>query len=254
MKGLTVGFAALVAAFVMIGGSASAESTTTLCVPSKFGKPITAGEAGVCKSTKSITYTPLDIPGPSGLELLTEVLPHMTFTESGVGGRPTIQFSDVNVQIVSGSGSTKGAINGAGNLVIGYDENPGAHAQTGSHDLILGEEQTFTSFGGIVAGRANTISAPFASVTGGIENVASGEASWAGGGQRNHASGFDSSVSGGQLNEAGFIGSVSGGAQNKASRGSSWVGGGKENNAAAEYAAIFGGKGLKAILEFEAIP
>jgi hypothetical protein len=254
MKGLSLWFAALLAAFLMIDGIAGAESTTTLCIPSKVGKPIVAGDAGTCKNAKSITYSALSLPGPSGLEMLTKIAPHMSFVESGIGGGPTLQFSGVNVQIVSGSGSTSGAINGEGNLVIGYDENPGSHAQTGSHDLILGEEQTFTSFAGILAGRASTISGPFASVTGGFENVASGEGSWAGGGQRNRASGFNSSISGGQLNEAGFIASVSGGAQNKASRGSSWVGGGKENNAAAEYAAIFGGKGLKATSEFETLP
>jgi hypothetical protein len=254
MKALSLGFAALLAAFLMVDGTAGAESTTTLCMPSKVGKPIVAGEAGTCKNTKSITYVALSLPGSGGLELLTKILPHMSFIESGVAGAPTIQFSGVNVQIVSGSGSTNGAVNGEGNLVIGYDENPGEHPQTGSHDLVLGEEQTFTSFGGILAGRASTASGPFASVTGGFTNVASGEGSSVTGGQRNHASGFNSSISGGQLNEAGFIGSVGGGAQNRASRGSSWVGGGKENNAAAEYAAIFGGKGLKASIEFETLP
>jgi hypothetical protein len=254
MRRIGLGCVAIVAAFLITAGSASAESTTTICIPNKAGKPIVVGEAGTCKNTKAVTYSPLNLPGAGGLEMLNQILPHMSYVESGVAGKPTIQFSGVNVQIVSGSGSTKTGVNGVGNLVIGYDENPGKHAQTGSHDLILGEEQTFTSFGGILAGRANTISGPLASVTGGLNNVASGEASWASGGQHNTASGFDSSISGGQLNEAGFIGSVSGGAQNHASRGSSWVGGGRENNAAAEFASIFGGKGLKAEKEFEAIP
>jgi hypothetical protein len=254
MRRLTVGCVALLAALLMMAGSASAEATTTICIPTKAGKPIVSGEAGVCKNTKTVTYSPLDLPGQGGLETLNKILPHMAYVESGIAGKPTIQFSGVNVQVISGSGSTKGTVNGTGNVVIGYDENPGQHAQTGSHDLILGEEQTFTSFGGILAGRAGTISGPFASVTGGLDNVASGEGSWAGGGQHNVASGLGSSISGGQLNEAGFIGSVSGGAQNRASRGSSWVGGGKENNAAAEFTSIFGGKGLKAEKEFEAIP
>ncbi len=251
---LTPWCAVLLAAFLMMADSASAESTTTICIPTKPGKAIVTGEAGTCKNTKTITYDALNLPGPSGLETLNKILPHMSYIESGVAGKPTIEFSDVNVQVVSGSGSTSGVVNGEGNLVIGYDENPGNHEQSGSHNLILGEEQTFTSFGGILAGRTSTISGPFASVTGGLDNVASGEDSWVSGGQRNVASGFDSAISGGQLNEAGFIGSVSGGAQNRASRGSSWVGGGKENNAAAEFASIFGGKGLKAEKEFEAIP
>jgi hypothetical protein len=254
MRRLAFGCVAPLAALLMMAGSAWAESTTTICIPTGAGKAIVSGTAGTCKNTKTVTYSPLNLPGPGGLETLNKILPHMSFLESGVAGKPTIQFSGVNVQIVSGSGSTNGAVNGAGNLVIGYDENPATHQQTGSHDLILGEEQTFTSFGGILAGHVNTISGPFASVTGGLKNTASGEGSWASGGQNNVASGFESAISGGQLNEAGFIASVSGGAQNRASRGSAWVGGGKENNAAAEFASIFGGKGLKAEKEFEAMP
>ena len=47
------------------------------------------------------------------------------------GGKPTIQISGANLQLVNGSGSTE-TLNGAGNLVIGYDEMPGT--QTGSHN------------------------------------------------------------------------------------------------------------------------
>ena len=52
--------------------------------------------------------------------------------------------------------------------MVGYDEKPGT--QTGSHNLILGEEQTFTSFGGILAGKENTITGAFDSVIGGWKN------------------------------------------------------------------------------------
>lgn len=52
-----------------------------------------------------------------------------------VGGKPTIRLSGANVQIPNGEGSTN-TTNGAGNLIIGYDENP--QTQTGSHNLIGG--------------------------------------------------------------------------------------------------------------------
>jgi hypothetical protein len=78
----------------------------------------------------------------------------------------------VNVQIVNGEGKTE-LVNGAGNLVIGYDENAG-RTQTGSHNVILGEEQAFSSFGGLVTGYGNTISGREASVSGGALNTASG--------------------------------------------------------------------------------
>ena len=45
-----------------------------------------------------------------------------TYVPTDVGGKPTVVFSTVNVQIVSGSGSTGGAVNGEGNLIVGYAE------------------------------------------------------------------------------------------------------------------------------------
>ncbi len=54
-----------------------------------------------------------------------------------------MQFPAVNVQIVNGTGKTA-SVNGTGNLVIGYDETPGT--QSGSHNLVLGTSQTYTSY------------------------------------------------------------------------------------------------------------
>jgi len=34
----------------------------------------------------------------------------------------TLQLSGINLQIVSGSGATSGAVNGKGNLIVGYNE------------------------------------------------------------------------------------------------------------------------------------
>src|SRR6202035_644222 len=134
------------------------------------------GEAGKPTPGPEGKEGPEGKPGPKGetglstgeVTLLKNILPHIKFVESGIGKKPTVQFFGVNVQIVNGLGKTE-TINGAGNLVIGYDENASL-PQTGSHDLILGEQETFTSYGGIVSGIKNTITAPFASVTGGGGN------------------------------------------------------------------------------------
>jgi hypothetical protein len=245
----------LTALFLTTVGTAWAETATTLCLPEGPSKPVLSPNGkGECPTKNTLKYRTLRLPEAGELETLNQILPYVNYIESGVGGKPTIQFSGVNVQLVNGEGKTS-AVNSEGNLVIGYDENAGKHAQTGSHDLILGDEQTFTSYGGILAGELNTATAPFASVTGGKANTASGEGSSASGGQHNVASGFDSSISGGQLNEAGFISSVSGGALNRATTGgTSWVGGGRQNTATGAFASIFGGKELKAEKEYEAIP
>src|SRR5207248_1937662 len=134
-------------------------------------------------------------------QTLLSILPHIKYEASGVGGKPTIQFSGVNVQVVNGEGKTA-TTNGEGNLVIGYDETilEGAVCrsptqQTGSHNLILGIEQTFTSFGGIDAGRCNAISGPYSSASGGRYGTASGEADSVSGGYKNEAAGLQTSVS-----------------------------------------------------------
>jgi hypothetical protein len=94
-----------------------------------------------------------------------------------------------NLQVVNGMGST-GSENGAGNLIVGYNEErtgnenvPGLapNERTGSHNLILGRRQNYTSHGAIVAGSVNASNAPFASVLGGIAEVADDEREVVGG-------------------------------------------------------------------------
>jgi hypothetical protein len=141
---------------------------------------------------------------------------------------PTVQFHDVNVQIVNGMGSTSTS-NGLGNLIIGYNEsfsgmppfcsdgNYNADAntcyghgvwaadqRTGSHNVIVGYGNSYSQYGGLsvgllnilngksasVLGRYNTASGDFASVTGGNDGTASGyAATLCGGGGGQSASG-----------------------------------------------------------------
>ncbi|PYO45227.1 MAG: hypothetical protein DMD33_00180 [Gemmatimonadetes bacterium] len=146
-----------------------------------------------------------------------------------------------NLNVRSGSGSTGGAVNGKGNLIIGYNEGSGT--RTGSHNVIVGPNHSWTSFAGIVAGSQNTISAAFASVTGGYRNTASGYGSSVSGGQGNEASGYFSSVSGGRRSVAsGYAASVSGGYENQATGNSASVSGGGLNYATDSYTVVSGGK------------
>jgi hypothetical protein len=182
-----------------------------------------------------------------------EILKHVKYESSGIGGKPTVLVSGASVQVVNGEGKTASA-NGTGNLVIGYDENGGKHEQTGSHDLIVGEEQTFTSYGGILGGFENTISAPAASVTGGDFNVASEAWASVSGGNRNNASGPAGSVSGGYESTAeGAYSSVSGGRSNSATGYVSSVSGGDLNNAGSPYSGILAGKERQTVFEWEGI-
>jgi hypothetical protein len=156
-----------------------------------------------------------------------------------------VVFDKCNVYIRSGSGQTDGAVNGLGNLIIGYNESTGENLKrTGSHNLVIGPEHAYASFGGLVVGRENTISAPYASVTGGRLNTASGLGASVSGGSVNTASKDFASVSGGKSNEAkGLNASVSGGTINSAQGDFSSVTGGSDNTVSGFAASISGGSG-----------
>ena len=158
----------------------------------------------------------------------------MTIERGPINGLPGphIIFEGANVHIRSGAGRTvtSGTPNGLGNLIIGYNELPagaGDRGQPGEHNVVIGKEHRYPSFGGFVAGQnngifevgasvtggsGNSVTAAWASIGGGRENVADGNFSHVSGGFKNRALGNWSSVSGGQENSAGGdISSVSGG-------------------------------------------
>jgi hypothetical protein len=294
MKRIGIASVVLAVALLTMTGSAWAEASTHCVKATKVGKKFTGGyvdkncTAASAKHEGKYEYIKASTLSEPEQEELKALLKYVKVVPSGVASKPTVQVSGANVQIVSGAGKTNAAVNGEGNLVIGYDENPEKHEQTGSHDLILGEEQTFTSYGGLVAGEKNTVSGAFASVSGGggntasrfissvsggLGNTASGQwssvsggeantasggipgAAWVGGGAKNTASGPNSSITAGANNEAsGSFTSVTGGQQNTATSSSSWAGGGFQNHSAGSFTAIFGGKELEAKNAYEALP
>jgi hypothetical protein len=109
-----------------------------------------------------------------------------------------IVFSGVNVHVVSGGGTTDAPPTGYGNLIIGYNEPRGSgDDRSGSHNLIIGKNHNYSSYGGLVAGAQNTISGPYATVSGGFVNTASGLYASVSGGWNNTAGAIRASVSGG---------------------------------------------------------
>ena len=166
-----------------------------------------------------------------------------------------------NVHVRSGSGVTNdgcvfdepdypncASLTGLGNLIVGYNEGRrGIPDRSGSHNLVVGRSHIYGSFGGLVAGRLNSILGAFASVTGGNRNSASGDFSSVSGGNRNDATAFASSVGGGASNEAGgVLSSVSGGLGSDASGDFSSVSGGAFNESSGSCASVSGGQSNEA--------
>jgi hypothetical protein len=170
---------------------------------------------------------------------LKALLKYVNVEAEGVDKKPTVQFSGANVQVINGMGKTT-STNGEGNLVVGYDETnapttgpetcigtgpAGEILQTGSHNLVVGTQSEYTSFGGLVAGRCNGTFGEFASAAGGRYEFAKGNYSSISGGYEGVAEGEYSAISGGYKNAANT-----------------------------KYSSIFGSKLLTTVAEYEAIP
>ena len=165
-----------------------------------------------------------------------------------------LRISGVNLQLLDGSGKTDSKT-GKGNLILGYNETPGA--QTGSHNVIVGDSHTATGY----ASRRSpaTRTSPRATTSCSAASATSPPASTRPitGGYNNTASGTYGAVAGGGGNLAGAIaGSVSGGCGNVAGTGTSTkestcspedrfqsVSGGTFNKARTSSASISGGCG-----------
>jgi hypothetical protein len=236
-RGLAIATFVAAGVLVVTASGAMASGGTKVCVPETEGKPIVTPKAGVCKAK----YTKTELPS----EEQATILSHMKYAAEGVGGKPTIQISGVNVQVVDGEGHT-GLANGTGNLVIGYDEDAaglwrlGIPKQTGSHNLVIGIDQEYTSVGGLVAGDNNAITAAFASVTGGAGNAVTRPWASVGGGIRNEAANEGSSIAGGFLNVTSAF--------------EAFIGGGSENTASGEASALLGGHNEAVTAKYEAKP
>jgi len=160
--------------------------------------------------------------------------------QNGVGLNTELVFTGVNVHIVDGTGftddGTQGELpnpsfTGLGNLVIGYNESrviaEGANdTRSGSHNLILGDFNNYSAYGGFVSGINNSIAGANASIFSGDANQANGAFSTVTGGHSNTAGGLFASISGGFENLSnGTASSVSGGHLVTASADNSWVAG-----------------------------
>lgn len=172
---------------------------------------------------------------------LAEKLAH--FSIESIDGCYSVVLTGANFHLRNGLGATNGNLrqpfgteavlaNGLGNLILGYNESRalvggGTDLRTGSHNLVLGQGQNFSSVGGLVAGQINQVTGANAAITGGQWNSASGACASVSGGSRSSAGGACAVVCGGDMNNAAGRATV--------------VGGGRLNSASGEAAAVTGG-------------
>jgi hypothetical protein len=166
-----------------------------------------------------------------------------------------VYITGANLNIVNGVGSTS-SVNGLGNVIIGYNETrgDGPDNRSGSHMLVVGMENNYSSYGGIVAGFHNETSGDFATVTGGWLNRAAGSYSTVTGGARNVTNGPFSAISGGVYNTTiGPSGSISGGLRNTIYGSYTSISGGADNRTYAYASSICGGRNNQAQGEYSSV-
>jgi len=113
---------AAVISFSLLLGTGIASASVKLCVPKREGAAVLTPKHGKCK--RGFRLAGLGAEGKEGkegrsgpegkagtagfsgseLETLKSLLPHLKFIDAGVGGKPTVQFSGLNVQVVNGEG------------------------------------------------------------------------------------------------------------------------------------------------------
>ena len=117
------------------------------------------GEPGICP----ISEEELDDLLAQNEQLLTRIeeletkLANVSVGE--INGYPAFTLTGVNVHIVSGSGSTDGDLNGLGNLIVGYNELQDDNDRTGSHNIVAGSRNNYSSYGGLVVGDGHVFGA-----------------------------------------------------------------------------------------------
>jgi len=165
-----------------------------------------------------------------------------------------IYVTGANLHVRSGSGQTDGPVNGLGNLIVGYNElrpATGDNDRSGSHNIVVGSLQNYSSYGGLVAGQWNTLSDQYATISGGLGNVASGGWSSVCGGASNQAMAVFATVAGGNRNRAeGGVTSISGGMQNVTRDNMSTVSGGSNNTASGYGSTVGGGRNIEATVDY----
>ncbi len=144
----------------------------------------------------------------------------------GVGTATELTLTGVNLHIVNGLGASDGnpgdpfdenndaVTNGLGNLIVGYNESS-SNTRNGSHNLVLGIYNSYTGWGGLIAGAANEIDGGWSCVNGGDGNQADGEFSVVSGGHYNTSSSLCSTVSGGINDQATAYYSTSSGGESQ---------------------------------------
>jgi len=103
------------------------------------------------------------------LQSLERIASALACVDPDKSDKKLLVLEGCNLQILNGRGKTS-LTNGLGNIIVGYNEGDQCNLgktcwRQGSHNLAVGPNHEFKSYGGIVAGQANAIVGKFLSST-----------------------------------------------------------------------------------------
>jgi YD repeat-containing protein len=143
--------ASIAAAFAAMH-SAPASAGQWMCVPDTAGAAVTSGGAsGSCTGA-----TAVKVPASAAdQQTLIDLLPYVKFRSVGIGSKPTVVFTGINVHVVKRDDTDVSGKDGTGNIVVGRDYNPFQYGRAGSENLIVGIGHGWNVNGNLLAGAYN---------------------------------------------------------------------------------------------------
>ena len=148
--------ATLTAAAAAAVAAAPAGATTALCVPKTAGQTAFSGgdnPSVYCAGAKTILMP----DSVADQQKLIDLLPYVTYKASGVGQKPTLKLTGLNLQISKKEYPGFGNTDGTGNLIIGdsgdrYHQPATDFRYSGSENLVVGGANEWRGRGSVIIG------------------------------------------------------------------------------------------------------
>jgi hypothetical protein len=169
----------LIAAAAVAVTAAPAGAATALCVPKTAGQTAFSGgdnPSVYCDGAKTMLMP--DSVGDQ--QKLIDLLPYITFKASGVGKKPTLLFTGMNIQIIKKEWPGYGNTDGTGNLIIGdsgmkySDQSVNDWRYSGSENLIMGSANEWRGRASLIVGEGNKVGSTLSFVHGQNNTLAAG--------------------------------------------------------------------------------
>ena len=189
LKGSTT--TAVIAAVAACAAAGPASAATGLCVPRTAGQAAFSGgdnPSAYCAERGAKTVLMPD--SAADQQKLIDLLPYMTYKASGVGKKPTLVFTGLNLQISKKDYPGYGNTDGTGNLLIGdsgmraSDQSVTDGRYSGSENLIIGTSNTWRGRANLIVGENNQADSA-GSMIQGLNNAVTGYSAFVAG--NNHS-------------------------------------------------------------------